>query len=151
MKYLHNFQYFESISKINPHENLDDELYVDNSNIPGAGLGLFSKKNFEKGEIICEFSGDLIDEFEVNNRNKDGRGDYFVNMGDNLTLDSHDYDCMAKYANDAEGPKRIPGLKNNSEIILYSDDYSACIVATKSIKAGEEILVKYGSSYWDNY
>jgi uncharacterized protein len=151
MKFLHSFQYFESNNKINPHENLDDGLYVDDSTIPGAGLGLFAKKDFEKDQIICEFGGELIDELEVNKRNKDKRGDYFVDMGDDLTLDSYESDCMAKYANDARGPRKVPGLRNNSEIVVYSDDYSVCIVATRPIKAGEEILVEYGKSYWNNY
>lgn len=151
MKFLYNFQCFESKEFLESDTSLDEHLFVDLSTIPKAGLGLFSKKDFNVDDIICEFSGELIDESEVDRRNKKKSGDYFIDMGGDITLDSYNSDCLAKYANDADGPNKVTGLTNNSEIVVFKDDFSACIVATRPIKKGEEILVSYGKSYWDNY
>ena len=54
--------------------------------------------------------------------------------------------CL-RYANDAAGPSRIQGLRNNSRYeVIKGKPY---IVASRNIKPGEEILVGYGKDYWD--
>ena len=35
-------------------------LYVDKSQIPNAGEGLFAKNMIKKGQMICEFRGKVI-------------------------------------------------------------------------------------------
>jgi len=43
---------------------LEDSDYIDlevkPSQIPGAGLGLFTKRDFNKGEILTEYKGKVI-------------------------------------------------------------------------------------------
>lgn len=127
-------------------------LYVDKSTIPNSGNGLFAKKDFKKGEVICKFSGDLIDNDEVEKRDVGGeRSHYFIALDDNLTLDVYGSSCLARYANDAEGFGKIQGKGNNSTIYANKrGSPGAYIAATRNIKSGEEIFVDYGKDYWDN-
>jgi hypothetical protein len=53
----------------------------------------------------------------------------------------------ARYANDARGLSRVKGLNNNSVYEIH--DNKCFIVATRDIKAGEEIFVDYTKDYWD--
>jgi len=53
---------------------------------------------------------------------------------------------FGRYANDASGLVKIKGLKNNSESI--SEGKRCFIEATRTIQAGEEILVGYVREYW---
>jgi hypothetical protein len=54
--------------------------------------------------------------------------------------------ALARYANDANGLTRVPGLKNNCD--YETEDVRAFIVALRDIPAGSEILVDYGKDYW---
>jgi SET domain-containing protein len=124
-------------------------LKVDVSTIPNSGKGLFAKKDFKKGEYICKFTGDYIDSKELERRDVGGaRSAYFIYIDDNTTLDVYDSKCLAKYANDAEGFRKIRGKRNNSA--LAQDGKNIYIQATKDIDAGDEIFVGYGKDYWDN-
>ena len=131
-----------------------DYLFLQDSSIPNAGLGLFTAIPIYKNEIIALFKGERLSREEANRRKALGEDDYFMNA-----LDGSVFDCMhvsgfAKYAND---PKAlIHGIKNeskhkvNAEITINHDD-EVCLVAKKNIKAGEEIFCEYGKSYWENY
>lgn len=142
MKHLLKYNLFESIESKN--------LKVDTSTIPNSGKGLFAKKDFRKGEAICKFSGDLIDDDELYRRDVGGeRSSYFIGVGDK-TLDVYNSKCFARYANDAEGFGKIRGKSNNSTIYSSSNSKYAYICATRDIKAGEEIFVNYGEDYWNN-
>jgi SET domain-containing protein len=124
-------------------------LKVDVSTIPNSGKGLFAKKDFKKGEYICKFTGDYIDSKELERRDVGGaRSAYFIYIDDDTTLDVYDSKCLAKYANDAEGFRKIRGKRNNSA--LAQDGKNIYIQATKDIDAGDEIFVGYGKDYWDN-
>lgn len=124
-------------------------LKVDVSTIPNSGKGLFAKKDFKKGEYICKFTGDYIDSKELEKRDVGGaRSAYFIYIDDDTTLDVYDSKCLAKYANDAEGFRKIRGKRNNSA--LAQDGKNIYIQATKDIDAGDEIFVGYGKDYWDN-
>ena len=54
--------------------------------------------------------------------------------------------ALARYANDAKGVGKIRGLRNNS--VYATVKKRVYIKAIRDIKAGEEILVDYGKSYW---
>ena len=61
--------------------------------------------------------------------------------------ESIDVEGPARYANDACGFGRVPGATNNSAFILYQDG-RMWLEATRNIKAGQEIFVSYGRTYW---
>lgn len=59
---------------------------------------------------------------------------------------------MGRYANDAKGIGRAEGLRNNAqyEIKTRQREKRVFIVATRTIKANDEVLVDYGKDYWKN-
>jgi SET domain-containing protein len=125
-------------------------LYVKESTIPGAGLGLFTDAPIRKGEIIVAYEGEKITWAECIRRNEaqEGMNPYFFYISKNNCIDAqHTPEALGRYANDAKGYIRIAGLKNNAEYqVIKKKPY---IVAKRNIKAGEEILVSYGKEYWD--
>lgn len=123
-------------------------LTVKKSKLPNAGKGLFTDKPIKKGAKIIEYKGEIIDWKEYEKRvllNKDGYL-FFINKKrciDAWSTPQH----KARYANDAAGLSRIPGIKNNSDYEIFGD--KCYIVASRDIKAGEEIYVNYTKEYWD--
>ncbi|MBP8042064.1 MAG: SET domain-containing protein [Bacteroidales bacterium] len=120
------------------------------SQIPGSGLGLWATKDFKKGDVIVKYDGDKISlkECERRNQNQDGYGGYYLTLSKNRIIDAqYTLWAMGRYANDAAGLSRIKGLRNNAKYQLIKRE--AFIVASRNIKAGEEILVSYGRSYWN--
>ena len=113
--------------------------------IPGAGRGLFAVVDVRRGEALCRVSGQMMLEEEAARFAARSRyGDrYFLGLsGGVLNVRS-----AARYANDACGPVRVPGIRNNCRFI-EGDDGSAWLEAIRLIRAGEECFVGYGRSYW---
>ena len=59
----------------------------------------------------------------------------------------HNTKNIARYVNDARGLTKIKGLVNNCKYV--KDGQRVFIEAVKVIPAGTEILISYGSEYWD--
>lgn len=124
-------------------------LEVKPSKIPGAGDGLFTKKSIKKGEKIVEYLGEIIDYQEYVKRSKEDKYGYMLYVDKKACIDAYSTPhFVARYANDAKGLKRVPGLDNNSEYLIF--DKRAYIVAKRDIKVGEEIFVAYGKAYWED-
>lgn len=138
------------VKKENLKESLESKnLKVDTSTIPNAGKGLFAKKEYDVDDYICKFTGDYIDADELKRRDIGGaRSAYFIYIDDDTTLDVYNSKCFAKYANDAEGFKKIRGKRNNAA--LTQSGKTIYIRAIKHINPGDEIFVGYGKDYWDN-
>ena len=126
-----------------------DYLYIQDSQIPNAGKGLFTVIDIYPNEIISLFKGEILTNEEAQKRVSEGNDRYFINMLDDSILDSMNVDCFAKYANDAEAFSKLE-FKNNSKITLDDDD-NVCIVATKKIKSQHEIFCSYGGKYWKKH
>jgi len=126
-----------------------DYLYIQDSQIPNAGKGLFTAIDIYPNEIISIFKGEILTDSEAQKRVSEGNDRYFINMLDGSILDSMHVDCFAKYANDAEAFSKLE-FKNNSKITLDDDD-NVCIVATKKIKSQQEIFCSYGVKYWKKH
>jgi uncharacterized protein len=124
-------------------------LEVKKSKIPNAGDGLFTKKKFFKGDKIVEYLGEIIDYQEYSKRTEDDKYGYMLYIDRKTCIDAYNTpQFVARYANDASGLKRVPGLKNNCEYEI--DGRRAYIIAKQDIKAGEELFVNYGKEYWDD-
>ncbi len=121
----------------------DESLYIDKSTLTDAGKGLFTNKLIKKGEIICYFTGELINEAEAERRDVGVRGRYFVQLPSGKILDTYHSDSFARYVNDARNKR-----KNNSKIFSSASGTRAYISATKNIQPGSEIFVDYGAQYW---
>ena len=122
--------------------------------IPGAGLGVFAKADFDAGIILCEYRGAVFlretekEIIKLNNRCLTLNNNGFI-AGNN---------CIATYVNDIID---LEESKKNKEFIKHKDkDYNCSyqrtyskmfIVSTKPIKEGEELYVDYGKNYWKYY
>lgn len=124
---------------------LEKQLVVRKSKIPNAGKGLFTRKFIPKGTWIVEYKGRVSTWKEV--KDEDGKNGYIFYINRNHVIDGKPYlKALARYANDARGLVKIPGLSNNADYV--TDGKRAYIEAKKDIPAGSEILVDYGKDYW---
>ena len=143
MKYLKTFEAYEDDDFDSIDEEESDYLTIGSSQIRGAGRGLFTSIDIFKGEIISYYKGEILTDNEAKRRADAHEDQYFINMLDGTIMDSKNVECLAKYANDAQGTK----FKNNAKISVDDDD-KVCLVATRDIKSGEEIFTPYGKKYW---
>jgi hypothetical protein len=125
-----------------------DYLYIQKSQIPESGKGLFTAIPIYKDEVVSIFKGEILSDTEAGRRAAHGADAYFINMPDGTIMDSMTVKCFAKYANDASGLIQS-SFKNNSRITL-DENGKVCIVATKKISVGAEIFCGYGTGYWKN-
>jgi SET domain-containing protein len=125
---------------------LDKQLFIKESTIPGAGMGLFTEKFIPKGTRIIEYKGKVTTWEDADHQ--EGMNAYIFYVTEEHVIDSYrSKKSLARYANDAKGLKKIKGLKNNS---LYAiDGVRVFIEAAEDIPEGGEILVGYGKEYWD--
>lgn len=115
------------------------------STIPGAGLGLFAVMDMRRGDPLCWVSGQMMTEEEAARfaaRSKHGSR-YFLGTSEGVL----NVRSAARYANDACGPVRTPGVRNNCRFV-EEEDGSVSLEATRPIRAGQECFVGYGRSYW---
>ena len=125
---------------------LEKHLFTQESGIPGAGQGLFTRIAIPKGTRIIEYTGKVTD--WANADHQEGLNAYIYFLTEEHVIDAAKRKkSMARYANDARGMKRIKGITNNSEYV--EEGLKVFIEATKNIPAGAEILVGYGKEYWD--
>ncbi|KAL7681922.1 putative SET domain-containing protein [Plasmopara halstedii] len=123
----------------------DNGVEVRNSNIPGAGKGLFATRLHVRGSIICEYSGIVLPN-EAAWKVKDKS--YLMKMGDNVYVDAQDCpDVLARYINDCRGHRG--GF--NVHFVKRPKDGKADVVAMRDINSGEELYVNYGRLYWLAY
>lgn len=123
------------------------DLAVKKSNIPGAGKGLFINRDAKKGERIVEYLGEIITWKECDIRAERDEGGYVFYVSRNKCIDAfHMPEALARFANDANGLVKEKGVTNNCKYEIYKN--TGWITATKNIKAGSEILVRYGPEYW---
>jgi SET domain-containing protein len=124
---------------------LERQLEVKESNIPGAGKGLFTSKFISKGSRIIEYKGKIRTWKEVQ---YDDNNYYIFYVSENHIIDAGRHKkSLARYINDAKGLQKIKGLNNNAEFVV--DGLKVFVEATRDIPAGTEILLSYGKEYWD--
>jgi uncharacterized protein len=142
-----NRKNYSSFNNIDARES--DYLYITNSQIPNAGLGLYTAIPIAKNEIISLFRGEIISLDEANIRADKGHNKYFIEMLDGNIMDSMHVKCFAKYANDSKGLVKTE-FKLNS-IISLDDNNNICLIAKRDIQTGEEVFCSYGKKYWKAY
>lgn len=125
-----------------------DYLYIQTSQLPDSGNGLFTAIDIYKDEIISIFKGEILSNIEADSRAKNNANQYFMNLHNGSILDCKNTDCFAKYANDASGFSKSD-YKNNAKITL-DENNNVCLLAIRKIKSGEEIFCDYGKKYWKN-
>lgn len=124
-------------------------LFIDTSQLPQSGKGLYTHIDIYKDEIISLFKGEILSHKQITRRVKEGQDQYFISTLDGHILDSKRINCFAKYANDVKGCIETE-YKNNSKITI-DEENNICLTATKKIKSGEEIFCTYGRAYWKKH
>jgi len=124
---------------------LEKYLVIKKSKLPNAGKGLFTKKDIPKDKRIVEYKGILRRWTDV--KHLDGHNGYLMYITRNAVIDAQPaINTLGRYANDANGFGKTPGLKNNCEYV--SEGKKCYIESTRPIRKGEEILVGYGKDFW---
>jgi hypothetical protein len=122
-------------------------LKIEESNITNAGKGLFavdplsSNPNdiiFKKGSNIVEYTGEIINGEELNDRYQDKTAPYTVQLNKDKFIDGAKIRGVGSLANTKPN-------HNNATISVYRS--KASIKASKNIKNGDEIYLSYGRSY----
>lgn len=125
---------------------LEKQLFIRRSTLKGAGKGLFTSKPIARGARIVEYKGLITTWKEVDDRK--GLNGYIYYVNRNHVIDAwKTKKALARYANDAKGPVRGEGIRNNCKYEI--EGLRVYIIALKHIPAGCEILVGYGKEYWD--
>jgi len=129
------------------------QVEVKPSQIKHAGLGLYSKIVFRKGQAITEYDGKIIDWDQAKELREKKQATHV------RTLVSQFYciDGLKKplvgrgggsFCNDSRGS----GFANNATFKKKYDSGGirdqVFIVAKRDIEPGEEIFVSYGTGYW---
>lgn len=120
-------------------------LEVKQSGLPNAGLGLFAKRTFRKGQRITEYKGVLKKWREV--AHEDGINTYLMRVNRFWAIDAKPaVQTFGRYANDAAGTTGKSASHNNA---IYVTEGRRCFLeAAKDIQPGDEILVDYGNEFW---
>lgn len=126
-----------------------DYLFIETSQIPNSGKGLYTSIPILKDEVISVFRGEILTERQSEIRVAKGVDRYFIGMPDGSIMDSMHSKCFAKYANDCEGLEKTE-FKVNSRIMIDEDD-NVCLIASRNIKAGAEVFCSYGKRYWKKH
>ncbi|RYY46832.1 MAG: SET domain-containing protein [Chitinophagaceae bacterium] len=121
-------------------------LFVQASQLPNAGQGLFTKVFIPKGTYIIEYTGKVSSWKDVDHEGGFNGYIYFLNRNHVINASKHKA-ALARYANDAQGLAKVKGLTNNA---AYEEEKKRVFIkATKDILPGQEIFVRYGKEYWD--
>jgi uncharacterized protein len=102
-----------------------------------AGLGLFAGADIPKGTCIIEYVGRTITEAEAYTSNSK----YLFEITKKKTIDGRPRWNKAGYINHSCRPNADPSIYKGRVYIM----------ATKNIKAGEELTYDYGKEYWDDH
>jgi uncharacterized protein len=135
----------DSLSKSMPY--LEKYLYVNKSTIPEAGKGLFTKIGIEKGTRVLEYKGKLQRWVDVKGEEENGSNGYLLRVNYRKAINAKNHlKALGRYVNDARGPSKLVGVKNNCEFV--SDGDRCFVESLRHIARFEEILVGYGKEYW---
>ena len=124
------------------------ELHIGDSQIKDGGLGVYTDEDIPENTIIDEYRGDKIEAFESLDN------DYYYeiiqpNKENNqlgLGVDAAKFPrCYMAMINDASFEK---SLENNCEFQDDIENKTVYVVTSRDIKAGEELFVSYGDTYW---
>lgn len=114
------------------------------SEIPGAGLGLFTLDDIPKGFIFMTYGGEVLTKNQIEERYPgDTLAKYAIKVHSNKYLDAARLpNVWSRYINALTDPSFC-----NAEFVTNTETDDVEIIAVKKIKAGDEIYVYYGEEY----
>lgn len=130
------------------YNNTKHLLYLKKSNIPNAGLGVFTLKKIPAETLIGYYEGTL---YKGNNNVTD----YSFELSKQYYLDASEYPrCYIAMINDSYGSK----YNNNCEFRMIYYDHNKkllppkkrkiALYSIKTIYKNEELMANYGDEYW---
>lgn len=118
------------------------QVYVADSRIDGAGLGVFAARSFTAGEPVEIAPAVFVPETETERRG-DFISDYSVLLDDEAGNHRHLIAVMLGYGsiyNHSESP--------SLSLDLCLPERAAIFTALRDIEEGEELTISYGDYYW---
>jgi hypothetical protein len=124
------------------HLRQKEKLRITDSQIPGAGLGLFTEKPLVRGQNITRYSGRVVVNADPN------YGNAYA-----LQIKKHPPTFIDARRTNEPGLGRWANANrgrggNNAQLVYNTRKREANVRATKAIPAKAEITVPYGASYW---
>jgi uncharacterized protein len=116
-------------------------LIIAPSQIKMAGLGMYTTRDIKKGQVIGEYKGEKLTTEQYNRRYaKADYGAYGMAIQRNLVYDARKTNsCLCRYICDYTGSGKKPNVEFQGEKKIIE------VITLRKIKAGEELLVDYGS------
>ena len=116
-------------------------LGVAPSTISAAGQGLFAKRAFRRGEVVCELAGRVVPWPHLLTRRDDT---YTLQLSPFVYVDAKDNpEVLARFINDNADRLRLNLAWRKQPAIGRAE-----AIALRDISAGEELFVSYGQRYW---
>ena len=133
---------------------LDNGLELKTSTVGGVkrtNRGVFLMVDVKKNDLITEVVGTRIDREEADELKKSGRGSYLRRVSRyeviNGTKDPKPGEGCGQICNDGSKIHKNNAFFHQINDPIKSTD-RVIIKALRDIKAGEEVLVSYGTRYW---
>jgi hypothetical protein len=112
------------------------DLYVANSQIHKAGMGVFTQQFIPKDTIIDEYYGDVYEISHSPSR-------YFFEIEEGLGIDAFNLPrCYMAMINDTYGTNH----SYNCEFIVNTR--RVFVKSLTTIEPGQELFISYGDQYW---
>ena len=112
---------------------------IKQSNI--QGLGLFATRDYQRNELIIEYSGEVIrrnlSSYREREYNRRGIGCYMFTIDEHLIVDATIKGAPSRYINHSCNPNCY------AEILKVDKHKKVLIIAQRRIKAGEEFSYDY--------
>jgi hypothetical protein len=103
------------------------DVEVRESGIPAAGLGVFAKRSFKEGEVVCEYTGQVLSLLQAL---KSTDKSYMMGgFGLNVHLDARECpESMGRYINDPLNESKV-----NVKFVKIKEERKALVLALRDI------------------
>jgi hypothetical protein len=124
-------------------------LYITHSQLPDAGLGVYTEDYIPEDTIIGEYRGEIVKSYNLETN------DYFYELVEadeangimGVGIDSSKLPrCYMAMLNDAQFSK---SFSNNCVFEGDVEEGKVYVVSTRDIEPEEELFVSYGEGYWN--
>ncbi|XP_073177043.1 histone-lysine N-methyltransferase 2A isoform X4 [Lepidochelys kempii] len=125
----------------NPNDEEEEEVQLKSARSPIHGRGLFCKRNIDAGEMVIEYSGNVIRSILTDKREKyydsKGIGCYMFRIDDSEVVDATMHGNAARFINHSCEPNcysRVINIDGQKHIVIF---------AMRKIYRGEELTYDY--------